>query len=262
MSRGLLFLGLIVSIAAHVWLLVQPRPGAGRLPLPPVVIPIIETQLARLDRSQPQPEPQPQAAPEPEPEPEPDPPAPETQPQPQPQPALQKVADAPRSEMGEPGDLAGADDGRDAPVLRIDWGTVEQALATLRAGGMIIVVLDTRGGQPVIVQQVADEDGTWRRRSYAPPAGTTYSNRLRIVDRVPGFARVTEAVSLQPHERLAVLVPMQVERVLDSAQMEAAFGRGLVMNDIDNFAGRFTLRGGTLAFDITHVGEIPRSATP
>ena len=89
-----------------------------------------------------------------------------------------------------------------------------------------------------------------------------YSNRLRVVDRVPAFATVLETVRLGAQERLAVLIPMRVERVLESAQMKAAFGRGLVMKQIDNFAGRFTMRDGALAFDITHVGEIPRSATP
>ena len=55
-------------------------------------------------------------------------------------------------------------------------------------------------------------------------------------------------------------VPTHVERVLESAQLQAAFSRGLVMQQIDNFAGRFTLREGRLAFDITHVGQTGRSA--
>ncbi len=77
---------------------------------------------------------------------------------------------------------------------------------------------------------------------------------------MPAFGAANAAVNLRGEERLAVLLPMRVERTLASAQLEAAYNSGLVMKEIDNFAGRFTLRDGALAFDITHIGASERNA--
>ena len=253
-SRLLFFFGLVVSAGIHVWLLSLPAAPAAKV-VSPIVVPVIETELARVDPV----EPAEVETPEPKPEPErPSEPAPEPAPE---QPMLAEAAEAPQTEVSQEGDFAGAADGDREPLLRIDWGPVEQAMATIEAGGMVMVVLTVDGPKPTISQQIVLDDGVWLRRPSRYPDSTQFSNRLRIVDHVPGFSEVQEALGLTGSERLAVLLPMRVERVLESAQMEAAFHRGLVMNQIDNFAGRFALRDGKLDFDITHVREYERSAS-
>ncbi len=252
MSRGSFVFGLLLSVAVHAWLLMLPARGTDEVM--PIVVPIVETELARVEPPRPEPpveepgaEAETRRAPEPE---------------PTPQPAMEEVAEADETETDEPGDLAGDSDGRRTPSLRINWGTGEQALATVAAGEMIIVILGSREPSPVIRHQVSHEHGAWLRGPYQPAGATVYSNRLRIVDHVPAFEKVRRAVALGHDERLAILVPMRVERVLEAAQMEAAFNRGLVMQQVENFAGHFSLGDGTLAFDITHIGASPRSAMP
>ncbi len=272
MSRGAFILGLLLSVAIHAWLVLLPGGTATRPVAPHIVVPVVETELARFDQAQPEPEPEPEPpapeAPQPAPEPvdEVPPPEPEPEPQPTPQPVpepatpveprlkLVKVAEPDATPQQEPGDFAGRPEGRHSPELRINWGSGKQALGAIEAGGMILVVLDGAGGGAVIREQVENDEEIWRRTSYPSTATTRYSNRLRIVDHVPAFDDVRRAIKLRGEERLAVLLPLHVERVLESAQMQAAYKRGLIMNEIDNFAGRFTLRDGALAFDITHVG--------
>jgi len=258
MSRNTFIVGLVISVALHVWLMRIPA-GPVALPQTTIVVPIVETELARLDKTEPS---IPEPAVDPKPEPiaqEPTPPEPEP-PVEEPLPELTKVAEAPPTQSPDPGDFAGATKAKGPPELRIDWGTGDQALDTLDAGDMILVVLDREGDTVVIGQKVVYDAGVWRRRPYQPYGATRYSNRLRIVDGVPAFGGANAAVNLRGDERLAVLLPMRVERTLASAQMEAAYNNGLVMNEIDNFAGRFTMRDGALAFDITHIGASERNA--
>ena len=258
MSRSTFIIGLVISVALHVWLMRIPA-GPVALPPPTIVVPIVETELARLDKTEPS---IPEPAPDPTPEPiaqEPTPPQPEP-PVEEPLPELTKVAEAPPTQTPDPGDFAGATKAKGPPELRIDWGTGDQALDTLDAGDMILVVLDRKGDRVVIGQKVVYDAGVWRRSPYKPVGATQYSNRLRIVDQVPAFDAANAAVNLHGEERLAVLLPMRVERTLASAQMEAAYNNGLAMKEIDNFAGRFTLRDGALAFDITHIGASERNS--
>jgi len=275
MSRGTFILGLLLSVAIHAWLVMLPwgRVTVTQPPAPTIVVPVVETELARLDQVQPDaetevepPAPEPQQTPQP-PAPEPvdevPPPKPEPEPAPRsdPEPAtpvesrlkLVKVAEPDETPQQEPGDFGGSPEGRHEPQLRINWGTGDQARSALEAGGMILVVLNGTGGDAIISEQVAKDAEIWRRTAYPSTGSTKYSNRLRIVDNVPAFDDVRRAVNLRGQERLAVLLPLHIERVLESAQMEAAYKRGLIMKQIDNFAGRFTLRDGALAFHITHV---------
>ncbi len=256
MSRGTFIVGLVVSVALHVWLMRIPAAPVA-LPPPTMIVPVVETELANLAEpdelamaepsiSLPEPVVQESAPPESAP------------PVEQPLPNLTKVAEAPPTQASDPGDFAGAPRANGPPELRIDWGSGDHALETLDAGDMILVVLDREGDRVVIGQKVVYDAGVWRRSPYRPGA-TRYSNRLRIVDEVPAFDAANAAVNLRGEERLAVLLPLRVERTLASAQMEAAYNSGLVMKEIDNFAGRFTLRDGALAFDITHIGASERN---
>lgn len=256
MSKGTFIVAMIISVALHAWLMMIP-PRPMQLPPPAMIVPVVETELA-------EPEPEPsivEPAPDPEPIAEEPPPAPEPEPPVEaPLPNLEQVAEAEPVQEPDQGDFAGATRIAGPPELRINWGTGDQALDTIAAGNMILVVLEREGDRAVIGQQIVYEEGNWRRRVYRPAGSTRYSNRLRIVDQVPAFDAARLAVNLRGEERLAVLLPLRVERKLESAQLEAAYGRGLAMNQIDNFAGRFTLRDGDLAFDITHIGASERNA--
>lgn len=245
MSWGAFLIGLVVSALVHLWLLGLPRPETD----PPAIVrivPVVETELARIDVPETPPETEPDTGPPPV-EPAPDPP-------------LTKLFEPPTAGTDERGDLKGTTEGEPSPELRINWGSDSQAMAVLAAGDMLVVVLDVGGIQPVIKVQVEREGGTWRRRPFKGAA--RYSNRLRIVDHVPAFGGMRRALSLRDGERLAILVPNDVERMLESAQMQAAFRQGLTMTQIENFAGHFTLFNGSLAFDVTHVGPATTSAMP
>ena len=96
MSRSTFIVGLIISVALHMWLMRIPAGPAGpvALPQPTMIVPVVETELAQLDKAEP---PTPEPAPEPIPETiaqEPPPPDPEP-PVEEPLPNLTKVAEAP-----------------------------------------------------------------------------------------------------------------------------------------------------------------------
>jgi hypothetical protein len=175
---------------------------------------------------------------------------------------MQKMAEPPKALAESAGDFTGDAEGSREPQLRIDWGSAQEALSTLDAGQMVVVVLGDAEGGPVVTQELEAADGSWRRRSFQARGTTQYSNRLRIVDQVPAFSPMRSAAGLGAGERLAVLVPAHVERMLGAAQLRAAFDRGLAMRQIEDFAGRFAMRHGRLEFDVTHVGSANRSATP
>jgi hypothetical protein len=286
MSRGLLVIGLILSLAAHLALLRLPAARSAPPPAPappPVVVPVVETALARVA---PAPDPvderldDPETAPPEEAEPAPpddprepppvadtepaiDPPAPAPPPEPEapapapdPAPDLVETAAPPAGATEQPGDFAGQADGVRQPALRIDWGSPAHAVASVAAGRMRIVVLAAGDGGPIIVGELHRDESAWRRRPFAPAAGSTrYSNRLRIVDGVPAFEAPRRDARLGSGEHLAVLVPVGLERRFESAQVEAAARRGLVMARVRSFGGRFVLDDGPLRFEITHVGE-------
>jgi hypothetical protein len=161
------------------------------------------------------------------------------------------------SSIESPGDFAGDTRGLVRPTLRIDWGTPAHAQTTLRTGRMQLVILHGRGPTLAITHELEDEDDTWRRRAYQPSLGTTrFSNRLRIVDDVPAFRNIRAAARLDGRERLAVLVPVPIETLFETGQLEAAIRHGLALEEISSIAGRFTVdRAGVLAFEVTDVQE-------
>jgi len=276
MTRGPFLVGLFLSTLAHLCLLI---PGAGRPQRSEEIVDVIETELAALEPpaievadlakeelptegSEPAPPvpspvgPSPSALPRSPADPQPMPLPREVPANAPPAPALERVAGPIESSREEPGDLAGDRDGQPAPELRIDWGTAPRALRILKAGQMKLVVLrdGTDSAEPIIGETVENLDGTWQRRSFASTA-LLFSNNLRIVDGVPAFERIGVAIGLRGPERLAVLVPRAVERLLQSAQLEAAFRRGLALTQVRSFGGRFTVTDGALGFEITRVLE-------
>jgi hypothetical protein len=243
-------------LAVHAGLLSLPRAKAPRPAAPPAVVPVVETELARVEPEKATPA---ETAPPPPLRPTPPPPAVEPEPPaPSPQPALAKMAEPSAGPADGRGDLAADPDGRREPELRIDWGTSAEAQAALEAGRMQVVILDSGSGA-AITHVMEREGSAWQRKPYRPPiTSTRFSNRVRIVDEVPAFSRVRRTAGLAGDERLAILVPVAIERMLQSAQLEAAFRRGLTMSDVLGFGGRFTLDNGNLTVRVTHVQQKPK----
>lgn len=244
MSRAVFAIGLLISTAMHVWLLRMPAPPSQESLSVAEVVEVVETALGRTDK----PQPEPQALPPPA-----DEQAAPDRPAPGPHQPLVRMAEPPQSPEPSAGDLTGADEGRRVPGLRINWGTDEEAAAVLAAGGMKVVVLNWKDPEPAFTHLVEQDGRTWRRQLWRISTGESYSNRLRIVEDVPAFNEVRGAAQLGADERLAVLVPTRVERMLDAAQLRAAFERGLLMEEVRDFGGQFNLEDGTLAFDVTDV---------
>lgn len=203
---------------------------------------------------------------EPEPAPEPSPSVPEPErvetalDSPPPEPELTKMvemdAPAPEELAQSRGDVAGRQDvppRPPAPELRVDWGDEQTAVETLRVGKMKLAVLRSASPRPVISSQANLTENRWRREAYRPEITVRYSNRLRVVDDVPAFQRVRRELDLQHDERLVVLLPTEVERMLQSAELAAAFERGMDMESVSRFGGRFTTQGSALSFEITRV---------
>jgi hypothetical protein len=272
MSRGPFVIAMVLSFAVHGALLALPgNPGPDPPPSPPpemvAVMDILPAAPTPPPAPEPNPVPQPESAPEPvpvplpapkpAPQPEPAPaPEPEPQPAPRPPPTPHPTPTTPdsRSDLPADGDLAGTPDGRHAPDLRIDWGPSAHALATLDTGRMQVVVIADGADGVRIVDALQREGASWRRDAFTPGfTPNRFSNQLRVVDDVPAFDVMRRQSELANRERLAVLVPAEVERMLTSARIKAAFERGLSMQEIRGFAGRFTLSDDDLAFEVTHV---------
>ena len=278
MSKSALFLGLILSAALHVWLLMLPSSSnaAAPAPTPPpkqmIPIPVVaapptpEPPAPAPSVEEPQPQPLPESAPEPEqpmeiaaaapeqPAPPPTPtPAPEPMPEPEPTPTLVEATPPVKNDATARGDLAGTPKGREAPVIRIDWGTESDALRVLDAGGMRIVVLEGPDHALRVTGALERQPQGWING--APVPAGRFSSRLRIVDEVPAFGGVRREAGVQRPQRLAVLVPPAIEHKLESAQLEAVFRAGLTLEQIRHVAGRFTLEEGVLGFQVVSLGQ-------
>jgi len=175
-----------------------------------------------------------------------------------PEPAdLERVAEAePVAPMESEGDFRGRADARERPPdpeLRIDWGSEAVAIETLRVGDMKLAILKDAEPRPIITSEARWEDDLWTRTPYRAGVRTRYSNRLRVVDNVPAFQRVRRELDLSADERLVVLVPTSVERMLESEQLATVFQRGLGLEEVRRFGGRFTLERSSLGFEITRL---------
>lgn len=177
-------------------------------------------------------------------------PAEQKPPPPEPLPVSLVESARPEAAKESDGDLAGRPDGVRRPMLRIDWGTSKEAARVLEAGHMKLVVLrrDNR-----FDHEVVQGDGRWRIRRFRAEPGVAYSNGLRIVDGVAAFRAVMAAVTLAGDERLAVLMPSELEELLTAAQIEAARRRGISVAEVHTFGGRFQIGSSGVWFDITRV---------
>ncbi len=225
MSRGAFILGLVVSLVVHVWLLWGPT----AFPIAQAVPASAEVEVVPLARPS-EPAPAPVQA-------EPPPPA---------SPPVDLEARHRPAPAPEPdGDLAGQREGESHPPIRIDWGSPADGRRVMEAGGMKLVVL---GADQRIRNELVFRDGRWQAVPLGLEPEERYSNRLRVVERVPAFAGVE-------HDGggLAVLMPARLDRQIDQAARQALAARGLASGQVQAIGGRFCLEVDGLVFRVTHV---------
>ena len=275
MSRTLLILGLIVSFLLHAIVvelrLFSPKNNAIDMQQLAAVVELAKVmkEIEQLEQQPPEPEPEIKQEPEPEPEPEPVQPEPEPEPlqepepepepiqppEPEPEPLqMDKLFETQKAETEEPtGDFAtGGQETKHSPELRIDWGTEKNALNIIKSGGMRLVVYS--GAAVSINYEYVHRNGNWRRQRLAVNRRLRFSNRLRIVQDVPAFSKIVQGDDWIQGDRLAIMVPRNIEQMLQSAQLTAASTQGLIMKDIHSFAGRFQLvNSNKLDFDVTAI---------
>ncbi len=271
MSRPIFILGLIVSIAAHGWLLWGPGfsgeeaaaaatgaverrmtvdvvvapPAPPKPPAPPETV-AEPTIPAASPVKAPAPAPAAAAA-KPQPVPKPvAPPAADPAP-PAPTPALAQTH-RPAPAANEGGDFSGRTDAAHRAAVRIDWGTTADAMEVLAAGGMKLVILQPDHSFATELTPVA---GAWRVRPFETVAGVRYSNGLRVVDRVAAFGGA--GAGLGAEQRLAVLIPVDVERQMQAAQHQAAARKGLTLAQVRTFGGRFAVAAAGVRFHVTRI---------
>ena len=235
-----------------------PEPARSSEPEPePVPEPEPEAEVA------PEPEPEPVAVPQPTPEPTapiapPAPPAPP--PPPAPEPALAEAPPAAEpAAAGDPDSLLRSiapESDHAGPVVGIDWGTAQNALATVRANDMVVAVWrgDLDGEVSARVELV---NGRWRREAMDPAVMPRFAKAMRRLDGVDAFRDARRGARLRAGEHLVVLLPREVEAKLNQSLLAAARARGLAWEDVAVFAGRFRVRGGgAVRFEIEQV--VPR----
>ena len=166
---------------------------------------------------------------------------------------IPKLVDSGKSKMAKEhakGDFAGTSDGVYEPVVRIDWGDMDRAVVLLKSSGMRLVVYEPDGS---VTKEVVLGDDVFTLAALQIKPSQRYSDNLRIVDQVPAFAPVRKSLRLPSSKRLAVLVPVNIERMVESAKISEASRRGLFMKDIKILGGRFDLAGDRVSFVIDKI---------
>ena len=133
------------------------------------------------------------------------------------------------------------------PVARIAWGDPAEALRLLDLGRMALVTVDE---DLKVVGGIEPAGGSWRRAASLPNLAA-YSNRVRVVDHVAGFA--PQAALCGPGEHLAVVVPVGLERRIDRAMDEAARREGLSRTQVVACYGRLVANPTGLEFQVERV---------
>jgi hypothetical protein len=148
------------------------------------------------------------------------------------------------------GDFAGATNGVVDPVVRINWGNLTNAVTILDASGMKLVIYESDGS---VKRQVVTNGSDVSIEAIESIPSVRYSDSLRIVDKVPAFAAIRDSLKLSPSEHLAILVPVDVEREIESAKMTEVSRRSLSLRDVKVLGGRFNVAGGKVVFIIEKV---------
>ena len=133
------------------------------------------------------------------------------------------------------------------PVARIAWSDASAAMRTIDIGRMALVIVND---DLEVVASIDGSTGAWSRAGL-PAHMSTFSNRVRVVDHVSAFSAFSRFC--QPNEHLAVLVPIGLERRIDSAMDQAARAEGLSRRQVAACYGRLEPRQGALEFVIDRV---------
>ena len=155
------------------------------------------------------------------------------------------------SNLAERGDFAGSANGIERPILRINWGSSAQAIATLQACDMRLVILEPDGS--ISHELVPGSAGSWQVTPLAVEAGLRYSDSLRLVGKVPAFASARAYTKPGSGQSLAVLMPVDVEKKIESAKITYAYEQGLEMQNIATFGGHFSVNDGDFGFVVGKV---------
>ena len=273
MSRSLIVFAIMISLTAHVvfmdWPLWHKKMTAEdlaalqQLAAVMELVEVMEEVEPEKEVVEEEPEPEeivePEPEPEPvieEPEPEPEPEVEEVKPEEIPEPLPPQIEEmfekqAVETEVEEQGDFAQSQEGIKRPVLRINWGDQGEALKTLKSGGMRLVVYE--GEDKPIDKEYVFRSGAWRLQRLNVNRMERFSNRLRIVKDVPAFMVIVNQRGWVEENELAVMLPREIERMLEEAQLSAASGQGLSLSEIHSFAGEFNLESKNLSFEVTAI---------
>ncbi|MBW8016270.1 MAG: hypothetical protein FVQ82_08795 [Planctomycetes bacterium] len=149
-----------------------------------------------------------------------------------------------------PGDFAGETDGIADPVVRINWGSLSNAVSILKTSGMKLVIYESSGS---VKKQVVIEGVSVSVKPLQIEPAVRYCDSLRIVDNVPAFAAIRTAVKISSADHLAILVPVNIERIIESAKIAEISRRSLSLRDVKVLGGRFNVAGGKVIFIIEKV---------
>jgi len=150
----------------------------------------------------------------------------------------------------QPGDFTGETDGVSDPVVRINWGNLKNAVAILETSGMKLVIYESGGS---VKRQVNIEGSRVSIKPLRIEPTIKYSDSLRIVDKVPAFAPITRSLKISASDHLAVLVPVSVERIIESAKIAEVSRRSLSLRDVKVIGGKFNVTDGKVIFIIEKV---------
>jgi hypothetical protein len=145
------------------------------------------------------------------------------------------------------GTLAPGAQVRQEPVARIAWGNADEASRMIDIGRMQLVTVDS---DLKVVAGIDGQDGAWTRTS-APAQMGSYSNRVRVVDHVAGFAGQSSLCG--PGEHLAVIVPVGLDRRIEKAMDQAARREGLSRDLVAACYGRLVIQATGIEFEVDRV---------
>jgi len=248
MSKFGITIGLILSAILHAWLFrygINPNQTANAQPLDNLDPAIATVDIAKLAEPEQLPKPQifedDQLKLKPE----------EKQtPLPVEVPELANSGKKQTTTTDTSGDFAGTSDGIAEPVVRINWGRIDNAVSVLNTSGMKLVIYESTGS---VKKQVVIDRVVAAIKPLHLDSTISYSDNLRIVDNVPAFAAIRNSLKISPSDRLAVLIPVDVERVIESAKIAEVSKRSLSLTDVKVLGGRFILADGKLNFIIEKV---------
>ncbi|MSR45365.1 MAG: hypothetical protein EXS15_08480 [Phycisphaerales bacterium] len=130
------------------------------------------------------------------------------------------------------------------PVARIAWGDASNVVKTMESGRMRLVTVDA----DLKVVGGIERSGSGWVRTGIPRELSSYSNRVRVVDHVAGFA--APASMCIAGEHLAVAVPVGLERRIDHAMDDAARRSGLSRYQVAACFGKLITQSTGVEFQI------------